>query len=67
MFKELPLSARCRALAEECRAKARSFRNEKPRTQMLQLADDYARKAKIAEELETRLEAPLVPRTVVSE
>ena len=55
MLKQLPLSERCRALAEECRAKARTFRNEKPRTQMFQLADDYEQKARIAEELETRL------------
>ena len=63
MLKQLPLSERCRALAEECRAKAHSFRNERPRTQMFQLADDYERKARVAEELETRLEAPLVPKT----
>lgn len=65
MLNKLPLSERCRALAEECRAKARTFRNEKPRTQMFQLADDYERKAIIAEKLETRLEAPLVP--IISE
>jgi hypothetical protein len=57
MFTELSLSSRCRALTEECRAKARSFRNQKTRTQMFQLADDYERKAKIAEELETRIKA----------
>lgn len=56
MVKELPLSERCRALAEECRAKARSFRNEKPRTQMLQLASDYERKAVRAEALEAALQ-----------
>ena len=65
MLNKLPLSERCRALAEECRAKASTFRNEKPRTQMFQLADDYERKAIIAEKLETRLEAPLVP--IISE
>ena len=64
ILKELPLSVRCRALAEECRAKARSFRNQKPRTQMFQLADDYEHKAKIAEDLEARLQAPLVPETL---
>ena len=64
VLKKLPLSERCRALAEECRAKAKSFRNEKPRTQMFQLAADYERKAKIAEELERRIEAPLVPEIV---
>jgi len=63
MLNTLSLSERCRALAEECRAKAHSFRNEKPRTQMFQLADDYERKARVAEELETQLEAPLVPKT----
>ena len=61
------LSERCRALAEECRSQARSFRNEKPRTQMLQLAADYERKAKLADALEASLQkrydvdAPLVP------
>jgi hypothetical protein len=34
---------------------------------MFELADDYERKAKIAEKLETRLAAPLVPKTPVSE
>jgi len=51
----LSLSQRCRALAEECRSKARSFRNVKPRTQMFQLAADYERKANLAEALETSL------------
>jgi len=37
--------------------KARSFRNEGPRIQMFELADDYEHKAKIAEELETRIKA----------
>jgi hypothetical protein len=54
----LTLSERCRALAEECRAKARSFRNEKPRTKMFQLAPDYERKAKRAESLEVSLRRP---------
>ena len=57
MLNQLSLSARCRALAEECRVKARSFRNEGPRIQMFELADDYEHKAKIAEELETRIKA----------
>ena len=63
----LSLSERCRVLADECRLKARSFRNEKPRTQMLQLAADYERKAKAADALEASLQkrydvdAPLVP------
>jgi hypothetical protein len=54
----LSLSERCRALADECRSKARSFRNEKPRIQMLQLAADYERKANLAEALETSLRTP---------
>ena len=54
----LSLSERCRALAEECRSKAQSFRNIKPRTQMLQLASDYERKANLAEVLETSLRTP---------
>lgn len=63
----LSLSERCRALADECRSKAHSFRNEKPRTQMFQLAADYERKAKLADALEASLQkqyevdAPLVP------
>jgi len=61
MLKRMPLSERCRALADECRAKVHSFRNEKLRTQMFQLAADYERKPKIAEELETRIEVPLAP------
>ena len=65
--KMLTLSQRCHALAEECRSKARSFRNEKPRTQMFQLAADYERKANLAESLEASLrtqydlDAPLIP------
>ena len=54
----LSLSQRCRALAEECRSKAQSFRNIKPRTQMLQLASDYERKANLAETLEISLRTP---------
>lgn len=54
----LSLSQRCRALAEECRSKAQSFRNVKPRTQMFQLAADYERKANLAEALETSLRTP---------
>lgn len=49
-------SQRYRARAEECRLKAQSFRNEKARTQMLQLAADYDRKAAQAEAFE-------IPRT----
>ena len=54
----LSLSERCRALAGECRSKARSFRNNRPRTQMFQLAADYERKARLAEALETSLRTP---------
>jgi hypothetical protein len=54
----LTLSERCRALAEECRSKAQSFRNIKPRAQMLQLASDYDRKANLAGALETSLRTP---------
>lgn len=52
------LSERCRALAEGCRSKSRSFRNEKPRTQMFQLAADYERKARLAEAWEARFRIP---------
>jgi hypothetical protein len=52
----LSLSQRCRALAEQ--SKAQSFRNVKPRTQMLQLAADYEHKANLAEALETSLRTP---------
>lgn len=38
--------------AEECRLKVQSFQDEKVRTQMLQLAADYNRKARRAEALE---------------
>jgi hypothetical protein len=48
----IPASQRYRARAEECRLKAQSFRNEKARTQMLQLAADYDRKASQAEAIE---------------
>ena len=54
----LSLIKKCRALAEECRSKAQSFRNVKPRTQMFQLAADYERKANLAEALETSLRTP---------
>ena len=53
----ITLSERCRALEQQCRAKAQSFRNEKPRTQMFQLAADYERKANLAEALEASLRA----------
>jgi len=39
--------------AEECRAKARSFRNPRARAQMFNIAADYERKARQAEQLET--------------
>ena len=48
-------SQRYRAHAEECRLNARSFHDDKARTQMLQLAADYERKAVQAEVFE-RLE-----------
>ena len=76
MLRELTLSERCRALAEECRAKARSFHNEKPRTQMFQLAADYERKAIRAEALEAALRRlkdqdasliPEIPETVAKQ
>jgi hypothetical protein len=49
-----PASQRYRARAEDCRLKAQSFRNEKARTQMLQLAADYDRKAVQAEAFEVQ-------------
>ena len=55
----LSLSERCRALAAGCGSKARSFRNDKPRTQVLQLADDYERKARLAEVWKRRCETDL--------
>jgi len=62
VLNKLSLSEQCRVWAEECRAQARSFRNQTPRLQMFRLAADYERKAIIAKELEIRLEAPLVPK-----
>lgn len=59
-FFNLSLSERCRALADECRSKARSFRNDKPRTQMPQLAADYERKARLAEVWKRRCEIDLI-------
>jgi hypothetical protein len=65
--KSLTLSERCHALAQECRAKTRSFKNVKPRAQMFQLAHDYERKAKLSEALDASLrmqhepDAPLIP------
>ena len=56
--KVMPFSKRCRAIAEECRATAKSFRSEMARNQMLRLADDYDRKALQAEEIEATLRAP---------
>lgn len=53
-------SERCRALAEECRTRAQSFHDNKQRMRMLQLADDYARKAQQAAELEATLLMPPV-------
>jgi len=54
---QMSLGERCRALAQKCRTKARSFRNEKPRTQMLQLAAGYEHKARLAEDYEASLRA----------
>ena len=54
----LPLSQRCRILAQECRAQARSFRNEEPHIQMFDLAADYERKAQQAEAIEASLRLP---------
>jgi hypothetical protein len=48
----LPASQRYRVRAEECRIQAESFRDPKARTQMLQLAADYERKAVQAEAFE---------------
>lgn len=47
-----PASQRYRTHAEECRNKAQSYRDPKARTQMLQLAAEYDRKAAQAEEIE---------------
>ena len=52
-----PFSERCRVIAEECRTTAKSFRSDIARNQMLQLADDYDRKALQAEEIEATLRA----------
>jgi hypothetical protein len=49
-----PASQAYRTRAEECRNKAHSYRNPKARTQMLQLAAEYDRKAAQAEEIELR-------------
>ena len=63
----LPFSERCRILAQECRIRAFSFQNEKSRLQMLQLADDYERKALQVADIEASLRAfqnespPLTP------
>ena len=43
------LAAEYRARAEECRAKAQSFRDARARAQMFKLADEYELKAKQAE------------------
>jgi hypothetical protein len=61
---------RCWALAHDCRAKAQSFRNVKPRDQMLQLAAEHERKAARAEHAEACLrrtgyysdDVPLAPK-----
>lgn len=53
-------SQRCRTLAEECWLKAQSFHDDDLRNRMLQLAEDYVRKARQAEELEATLEVPPV-------
>ena len=62
----LSLSERCRALAAGCRSKARSFQNDKPRTQMLQLAADYERKARLAEVWKRRCENDLMDADIES-
>ena len=65
--KVLTLNQRCRALAEECRSKARPFRNDKPRIQIFELAAEYRRKANLAETLEIRTQydpdIPLIPES----
>jgi len=50
----IPANQRYRARAEQCRAQAKSFRDPKARTQMLQLAADYDRKAVQADALENK-------------
>ena len=54
MSERAPTSAsqRYRTHAEECRNKAHSYRDPKARTQMLQLAADYDRKAEQVEAIE---------------
>jgi hypothetical protein len=47
-----PASQRYRTHAEECRNKVQSYRDSKARTQMLQLAAEYDRKAAQAEAIE---------------
>lgn len=53
-------SDRCRTLADECRAKALSFLDDRQRSRMLDFAKDYERKARQASELEASLQAPIV-------
>ena len=48
----VPAGKRHRARAEECRIQAELFRDPKVRTQMLQLAADYDRKAEQVEAIE---------------
>ena len=52
----LPFSQRCLILAQECRARAQTFQNERTRIQMFELADDYERKAQQAESIEVSLQ-----------
>jgi hypothetical protein len=47
--KQPTVSESYRIRAQECRIKAQTFRDESARTQMLQLAADYERKAIRAE------------------
>jgi len=51
----LPFSQRCLILAQECRARAQTFQNERTRIQMFEIADDYERKAQQAESIEVSL------------
>lgn len=53
-------SERCRTLAEECRAKAQSFHDDKQRSRMLDLAADYERKSLQAAGLEASLQETIV-------
>lgn len=48
------LSQQYRARAEQCRAKAQTFRDPKARAPMLDVAAEYERKAKQAEASEIR-------------